>query len=201
MTPPPRVLRDKGGFLSPVVSLVSHEGRPAVLKDYRSKNAVTRSVLAPVLVKREYKILRLLEAIPGIPRAYAILDGRALLMQYVEGRTLSKFHAGDLPDDFYARFRDIVHAMHRRGVVHLDLRQRKNILVDGEGRPWILDFANAVHAGRLAPELKAVDESALLKFKKRNFPHLLTAADRKALEGHRFLRRFWVFTPRGKSVR
>ncbi len=48
----PRVLRDKGGFLSPVVSVVDHEGRPAVLKDYRKKNAVTRGLLAPSPAKR-----------------------------------------------------------------------------------------------------------------------------------------------------
>ena len=39
-----RVLRDKGGFLSPVISVVTLDGRPAVLKDYRGKNALTRLV-------------------------------------------------------------------------------------------------------------------------------------------------------------
>lgn len=194
-----RILRDKGGFLSPVVSVVDHEGRPAVLKDYRRKNAVTRSLLAPALVRREFSVLRHLEGIPGIPKAYAILEKKALLLEYVEGRTINKFKAGELPDRVYHRLADLVGAMHARGVVHLDLRQRKNILIAGE-QPWLIDFANALK-GKLTAKLRAVDESALLKFKQRNWPHLLTDEDRGILKSHKFLRKFWIFSPRGRSVR
>lgn len=194
-----RVLRDKGGFLSPVVSIVDHEGRPAVLKDYRRKNAVTRGLLAPSLVRREFSVLRHLEGIPGIPRAYAIVEKRALLLEYIEGQTINKFKAGELPDRVFQRLCEIVRAMHARGVVHLDLRQRKNILIAGE-QPWLIDFANAMK-GRLTAKLRSVDESALLKFKQRNWPHLLTDADRDALKSHKFLRQFWIFSPRGRSVR
>ncbi len=194
-----RVLRDKGGFLSPVVSVVDHEGRPAVLKDYRRKNPVTRGLLAPSLVKREFAVLRHLEGIPGIPKAYAILDKRALVLEYIEGKTINKFRPGELSDRVYQRLVDLVRAMHERGVVHLDLRQRKNILIAGE-QPWLIDFANALK-GRLTGTLQAIDVSALLKFKQRNWPHLVTDADREALRNHKFLRKFWIFTSRGKSVR
>jgi RIO-like serine/threonine protein kinase len=201
MNAEPRVLRDKGGFLSPVVSLVEHEGRPAVLKDYRPRNAFTRAVLGPVLARREFAVLRRLEGVPGIPRAYKIVEGRALLMEYIDGKTLGKFRPGELPDAVFARLAETVRAMHRRGVVHLDLRQKKNIVVAGD-RPYLIDFANAlVVRGRLAAGLRAIDETGLLKFKARNFPHLLTAADRDLLESHRLLRRFWIFTPRGKRSR
>ena len=194
-----RVLRDKGGFLSPVVSVVDHEGRPAVLKDYRQKNAVTRGLLAPRLVRREFDVLRLLEGIPGIPKAYAVVEKRAILLEFVEGKTLNKFKAGELPDRVFDRLCETVRAMHRRGVVHLDLRQKKNILV-ADGRPYVIDFANALR-GRLASKLSGVDESALLKWKLRNWPHLVTDADRESLKKHKFLRKFWIFTKRGKSVR
>jgi hypothetical protein len=83
--------------------------------------------------------------------------------------------------------------MHARGVVHLDLRQRKNILIAGE-QPWLIDFANA-WKGKLTAKLRAVDESALLKFKERNWPHLVTDADREAIKSHKFLRKFWIFSP------
>jgi predicted Ser/Thr protein kinase len=194
-----RVLRDKGGFLSPVVSVVDHDGRPAVLKDYRRKNAVTRGLLAPSLVKREFTVLRHLEGIPGIPKAYAVVEKRALLIEYIEGKTINKFKAGELPDRVFERLETLVRAMHERGVVHLDLRQRKNILIAGE-QPWLIDFANAMK-GKLTTKLRAIDESALLKFKQRNWPHLLSDADRDAIKSHKFLRKFWIFSPRGKSVR
>jgi predicted Ser/Thr protein kinase len=194
-----RILRDKGGFLSPVISVVEHDGRPAVLKDYRGKNAVTRGLLAPSLVRREHRVLKLLEGIPGVPRVYAIVEKRAILLEYVEGKTLNKFKAGELPDAVFDRLCETVRAMHRRGVVHLDLRQKKNILV-ADGRPYVIDFANAL-MGKMASKLAGVDESALLKWKQRNWPHLVTDGDREALKKHKFLRKFWIFTPRGKSVR
>lgn len=194
-----RVLRDKGGFLSPAISVVDHEGKPAVLKDYRRKNAVTRGLIAPSLVKREFTVLRHLEGIPGIPKAFAVVEKRALLIEYIEGRTINKFEPGDLPDRVYERLVGLVRAMHARGVVHLDLRQRKNILIAGE-QPWLIDFANAMK-GRLTAALRAVDESALLKFKQRNWPHLMTDPDRDAIKSHKFLRKFWIFSPKGKSVR
>lgn len=199
------VLRDKGGFWSPVVSRVEYEGKPAVLKDYRGKNIVTRGLLAPRMVKHEYEILRALEGIRGIPRAYKILEKRALLMEFVEGRTINKFKAGELPDDVYHRLVAVVHEMHDRGVVHLDLRQRKNILIAADGQPYLLDFVNALEkkgaVRAIWEKLVGVDESGLLKFKERNFPHLLTEHDRERLAKHKFLRKFWIFSKRGKQVR
>lgn len=201
------VLRDKGGLLSPVIRRIDYRGLPAILKDYRGKNALTRSVLGPSLVRREYRILKALEGVRGIPRAYAILEGGALVTEFVEGRTLSKFRAGDLPDDVFGRLRDVVRAMHARGVAHLDLRQKKNILIPPDHHPVLVDFGAAVLAAprtalrRLFPLLRNVDESALLKVKQRTFPDLLTEEDREALRRHRFWRRFWIFSPRGKYAR
>lgn len=200
-----RILKDKGGFWSPVVSLVEHEGRPAVLKDYRTKNVVTRGLIGPALVRREFAILRKLDGLPGIPRAHQIVERRALLMEFVDGKPIHKFKPGDLPDEVYDRLVRLVRAMHDRGVVHLDLRQKKNILITPDGRPVLLDFANALTRSgpvrAIWDRLVRVDESALLKFKERNFPHLVTEADREALRRHRFLRRFWIFSPRGRHVR
>mgnify|MGYP001608065611 CR=1 FL=1 len=195
----PHVLRNKGGFLSPVISIVTHEGRPTVLKDYRPKNPLTRGLLAPSLVRREFAVLRLLHGIPGIPRAFGIVKKRAFLLEYIDGKTLNKFGPGELPDRVFERLCETVRAIHARGVAHLDLRQRKNILIAGD-QPWIIDFANAVR-GRLARRLFSIDESALLKFKQRNWPHLVTPADLEAIKDHKFLRKFWIFSPRGKSVR
>ncbi|HEY3225599.1 MAG TPA: hypothetical protein VGK61_01225, partial [Planctomycetota bacterium] len=129
-----------------------------------------------------------------------IVDGRALLLEYVPGRTLGKFRPGDLPDSFYRALEEILEAVHRRGVVHLDLRQKKNILVaDRDGRPHIIDFANAARVdgalGILGGNLKAVDRGGLLKFKARYFPHLLTDKDRVALKRQESLRKFWPFSP------
>lgn len=193
------ILRDKGGFLSPTIRRVDWHGRPAVMKDFRTRNLVTRRVLAPALVRREFAILRHLEGVPGVPRAYAVVDGAALVTEFIDGRHIGKFRPGELPDATFRQLEETVRGMHARGVAHLDLRQRKNILV--AARPYLVDFANAVRVGPasplrpLFPRLKRVDESGLLKFKARHWPHLLTDADRAFLKRHRDLRSWWIFSP------
>jgi len=194
------VLRDKGGFLSPVIRLVPHDGGRAVLKDFRARNPVTRGVLGPILVRREHAILQRLAGIPGIPRTFGVVDGRALLIEYIQGKTLGKFKPGELPDSVYRDLEATLHAVHERGVVHLDLRQKKNVLIaDADRRPHIIDFANAVRVDGalrlLRDRLKGVDRGGLLKFKARFFPHLLTAPDRAALKRQASLRKFWIFSP------
>ncbi len=194
------VLRDKGGFLSPVIRLVPHDGGRAILKDFRSRNPLTRGVLGPILVRREHAILRRLDGIPGIPRALGVVDGRALLLEYVPGRTLGKFKPGELAESVYHDLEATLDAIHARGVVHLDLRQKKNVLIaDRDGRPYIIDFANAVRVDGalrlLADRLKVVDRGGLLKFKARYFPHLLTAPDRAALKRQASFRKWWIFSP------
>jgi hypothetical protein len=85
-------------------------------------------------------------------------------------------------------------------VVHLDLRQKKNVLIaDADRRPYIIDFANAVRVDGalrlLGEKLMAVDVGGLLKFKARFFPHLLTSPDRAALKRQASLRKWWIFSP------
>ena len=192
------ILRDKGGLWSPVISLVDHDGRPAVLKDYRTKNALTRSLLAPVLVRREAEVLRHLDGVAGIPKLYAV-EPLALVTQFVDGQHPGRIEK--LPDDAFRRLAATVRAMHDRGVVHLDLRQKKNILVDREMRPWLVDFANAMIVGPRSPlrplfeKLRAIDDGALVKFKARYWPRLLTDADRGAMKRQHLLRKLWPFSP------
>jgi serine/threonine protein kinase len=192
------ILRDKGGLWSPVISLVDHDGRPAVLKDYAGKNAITRNLLAPVLVRREAAVLRHLDGVPGIPRLYHARE-LALVIEFVDGQHPGRVEK--LPDDAFRRLAATVRAMHDRGVLHLDLRQKKNILIDRSMRPWLVDFANAMIVGPRSPlrplfaKLAAIDDGALVKFKARYWPHLLTNADRDAMKTQRLLRRLWPFSP------
>ncbi len=205
----PEVLRDKGGFLSPVVRVVPHDGGLAVEKDFSGKNAVTRAFLGPLLVRREDAILRRLEGVPGVPRSLGVAArGRVLRLEYVAGRTLGKFKDGELPDDVFARLEETLAAVHRRGVVHLDLRQKKNVLVaDADRRPWLIDFANAARVDGASPlrplaaRLRAIDRSGLLKFKARYFSRLLTPADRAELKRHAKYRRLWIFSPHSRRDR
>ena len=78
--------------------------------------------------------------------------------------------AGRLPAGFVDELRQSVAAMHARGVVHLDLRHRSNVLAGDDGHPVLLDFASALRLrprGRLARWLAALDRRALRKWETR----------------------------------
>ncbi len=51
------------------------------------------------------------------------------------------------PAEFFDYFQEVVDAIHARGVVHCDLKNRRNVVV-GEGyRPYLVDFTTAFSRG------------------------------------------------------
>ena len=68
-----------------------------------------------------------------------------------------------------------VEDLHALGIVHLDLRSRRNILISNFGQPFLIDFGNALYIGRgwlsrriLVPAIAWIDDSAIAKFRSRD---------------------------------
>jgi hypothetical protein len=107
----------------------------------------------------------------------------------------------------YRRLEQLLERMHARRVTHLDLRQRRNILIDRQGRPVIIDFQSSVRFpdnGIFNPLLEVcrwVDRTALKRWKNRFFPHLLTEEDRRSIRIHTWLRPFWFVSPFKKRAK
>ncbi len=127
---------------------VELEGAPVVVKDYLPCGWLMRTVGA-WLLRREVRIYRALAGCPGIPRLVGEVDRYALALEYLPGRNAGEYADGTLPREFFTRLEEVVEAMHARGVVHCDLKNRNNIIV-GEGeRPYLVDFTTAFRrAGR-----------------------------------------------------
>ncbi len=95
---------------------------------------------------------------PHIGTIYGFEEGRALVLELVEGPTLAdRIDAGPLPLDealvVAGQIADAVEAAHERGIVHRDLKPA-NIKVRGDGAVKVLDFG-------LAKLADAGDESGL----------------------------------------
>lgn len=87
-------------------------------------------------------------------------DGHVLLVRpYVAGRTLDGMSAGQVGDPLLASLWAEVRRLRATGIAHRDLR-RANVLVDTEGRPWLLDFGFAEAAA--SPRRLARDVAELL---------------------------------------
>lgn len=133
----------RGGGTRPELSLLEDEGRWAVVKDYRASGWMVRTFAGPWLMDREEKIYRILAGAPGVPRLLRRLDRHAIVVEHIRGRSCADYADGELPAEFFDRLREVVEGIHSRGVVHCDIKNRGNIVVNDEGEPYIVDFASA----------------------------------------------------------
>jgi glycosyltransferase 2 family protein len=80
---------------------------------------------------------------PAVVTATPAADGQVLLVQqHVAGRTLDRLDAAPAGDRLLAAVWAEVRRLRAAGIAHRDLR-RANLLVDADGRPWLLDFGFA----------------------------------------------------------
>lgn len=169
-----RAVLSRGGRAKADVLLVESEIGPVVVKDFSGRGPVVHAGFGPWSLRREARIYARLAGLPEVPRLLGWLDARAFVLEYRPGILLSRSLAGRVPADFISRLERAIAAMHARGVVHLDLRHRSNVLAGEDGRPVVLDFASALAfdpgttSGRLGIRLAgAIDRRALEKWRVR----------------------------------
>jgi len=148
--------------------------------------------LGRMLAARERGFMERLAGIEGVPtplgavRAGGRVLGNAVARTWIPGHALRDRERVD--DDFFPRLVRLLAAVHARGVAHVDLHKRENILVDTAGRPHLIDFqiSFAVPApGRPGARLAAglfgmlarCDDYHLLKHRLRHRPDQVGPAE------------------------
>jgi tRNA A-37 threonylcarbamoyl transferase component Bud32 len=193
-------LLKKGGWANAEVSAVTLDGTQWVVKDFRRKFWLVRQTIGRYLVRREWRTLLRLQGVPGIPARPFQLDEFGLGYLFEEGRTLSEVRDRKEPlgREYFVALEELAARIHRRGYVHLDLRNGKNILVTPDHRPGLIDFQAGLWIHRL-PEwgrmaFADIDLSGVYKWWNRFAPGSLDAGRMKVLERiNRRRRRYWPF--------
>lgn len=103
-----------------------------------------QGLIGRATIKHEHKIYTRLRGIAGIPRCFGLIDGRHLVLEYIEGRSLRERYS-DLKNrvDFYGRLLQTLQSMHAAGVAHGDLKRKDNLIVGPGERPYVVDFGIA----------------------------------------------------------
>jgi hypothetical protein len=198
----------RGGPSKADLKLVVLGEGPLVVKDFAAKAPWVRCI-GRVQISRECRAYRRLGPLPGLPAFFGRIDAHALALQWIDGQELAF-----LPDRrrdgrvFHARLTEIVRRLHDAGVVHLDLRGKENVIVDHEGRLYVLDLASAFclrrgnPLGRLLFRWFAVaDRAALLKWKAILGAGEFTPEELSFLRRYRFWRTLWVFNRKRRAAK
>lgn len=180
-----RVLHRGRGYQSSVY-LVEKDGRRAAVKDFfLVQNKAFRRWIAPFLIAREAKALRVLNGTFGVPQFYGKIDRLAFAMEYIEGTPIADFEEGRLDPAVFPRVQEVIDEIHRRGVSHGDLKRRSNLLVTPDKQVYLIDFAAATIGNRplrffsnwLQKKMAEIDDKSLPRIKKFAAPHLMTEDD------------------------
>jgi len=190
----------RGRWIKADVDSVVWEGRKIVVKSFRRKSFPVRWLGRPQIA-REARAYEALAGLAGIPGLLGRPDPYTLLLEHVAGERLThlRLQPGSRRQAVAALQR-LVDSVHERGVAHLDLRGRDNVLATKDGRLHLIDFA-AAHvspAGSwrrrvLFPRLRSIDRSALLKWKRLLTPEDLTEKEQARLRRYGRWRRLWIF--------
>ena len=190
-------LLGKQGRFRPTVRLLRRGEATFVAKDYRACTALYRWTVGAWNLRRERAALARLAGLDGIPAIEADVGRWVLVMTHFRGRDLGKTSRKRQTPAFFDELMRLVEAMHARGVVHLDLRQRRNVLVRPGAHPAIVDFGSALclaPGSALVRRLGRIDRSGVLKYKRRANPGALTDDEARALRNVERRRSLWPFS-------
>lgn len=190
-----RLLRD-GQWANARVELVHIDGVDWTVKDFASRSWWVRNSIGRFLLRRELRVLQRLRGIAGISPAAFRIDAFAMATRYLPGRILAQVHADEVAPDFFLQLEALVQSMHARKLVHLDIRGPKNLLLQPDGRPGIIDFQSSLSTrwmpGFLRRILEDIDIGGVYKRWNLWQPQTLDAGRRDVFERGNRLRRFWM---------
>lgn len=131
---------DARGYQAAVYIYEEH-GRRYVVK--AAADAGLRGWLRRWMLRREHRAYQRLDGFHGSPRCYGLIDGRYLVLDYVDGVRFRNRHIVDRRAFFDTLFAHI-HELHRRGVAHADLKRNDNLLIVDGRHPYLIDFGAAI---------------------------------------------------------
>jgi tRNA A-37 threonylcarbamoyl transferase component Bud32 len=191
----------KGPWGKADILRLTYDGGEAILKDFSAKSAPVRW-LGRRQLRSERRALDRLAGLAGVPAVLGALPPYGLFLQPMRGEAITRWRRRPRPEiaPMLERLAALVGSIHARGVAHLDLRKRDNILVAADGTPSVIDFnaslafrPGSTAARMFLPVLRAVDRAALLKWKAFLLPDALTPAERRRHRRMSLLRRLWIF--------
>jgi len=174
----------------PILWRIEENGRQAVVKDFSVNGFLFRNVIGRFLIWREEKAYRRLRGLKGVPIFYRVIDGLALVVEEIPGRSIEGLEKEErLQVDFFRELRFLVEDIHQRGLAHCDLKRAPNVMVGPHKRPVIVDWSSSISERefRLFPlnlvyrRFISDDLNGITKLQLRHCPDSVSPEERKML--------------------
>lgn len=195
--------REPGQVISPgrwanaVLSLRRSDGEQWVVKDFRARSFVVRNTIGRLLVRREWRALHKLDGLAGVPAAAFRIDAHALAYHFIPGMPLDRVVEERKGPEFFLAFERLLGEVHSRGIVHLDVRNGRNVLITETGRAALIDFQSHLGTAHLPGVLRRwmerFDMAGVYKHWERLHPQSLGETRAALLAGMNRWRRLWPF--------
>ncbi|MDD4108251.1 MAG: hypothetical protein PHH93_05990, partial [Prolixibacteraceae bacterium] len=138
-----------------------------VIKDFSGSPLIIRLILGRYFIRREAASLIKLSGISSVPKNAIIISPYTLAYNFIEGSILPCYKHRKLEKKFFLTLEKQINDIHKRGVIHMDLRCYRNIVVGIDGNPYIIDFQSSIFLKRIpvivADILKSSDISGVYK--------------------------------------
>ena len=195
--------RAEGRVLSPgrwanaVLRVIQRDGEQWVVKDFRPRSFLVRNTVGRLFVGREMRALARLAGLAGVPAGAFRIDAHALAYRYVAGIPFTGSPDERRTTEFFGAFERLLAEVHARGIVHLDVRNGRNVLVTEDGRAALIDFQSHLGTDHLPRALRGwlerYDMAGVYKHWERNQPQSLGESRTAQLSGMNRWRRLWPF--------
>lgn len=185
-----------GRWANAVLSVLRADGEQWVVKDFRARSFLVRNTVGRFLVRRELRALRKVAGLDGVPSGVFRVDAHALAYRFIAGTPLTGADERRKNAGFFLSFEQLLGAVHGRGIVHLDVRNGRNVLITAAGQAALIDFQSHLGTARLPAPLRRwmerFDMAGVYKHWERHQPQTLGEARAALLAGMNRWRRLWI---------
>ena len=191
------ILLHLGRFANATVFEYKSENLNLTIKDFSGSPWIIKETLGKLFITSEYNTLLKLKDNPSIAKNTQKISKYTLIFNYIEGKPLKAFPDTSLEKEFFLKLENNIELMHKKNIVHLDLRNLGNIIVGKDNYPYIIDFQSAISTkfltNWLEKTLKTSDLTGVYKSWKYKCTEPLDCKRLEILENFNKIRKIWIF--------